>query len=218
MNHPERRFLRLFASWAATTLIAVSTGWAAQAPEPAPELSAAAPAPHALPSVTGTIVKANASRIDLKLKDGKTQKVAINKDTQQLVELEKGVEVTVEFRRRISTFIIAERVLPAQDPVTEPVPAPVLQTAMATGKILSASSASLVLRTEEGDVTFYLVPTTEILIQPLLPELRVTVEYREDANQTKVAVRIVAAAAEEPTDLPGNVEPPPTPVEPPPNR
>ncbi len=209
MNHPERRILRLFATLAATTLIAASTGWAAQTPESAPEPPAAAPAPHAVPQVTGTIVKITTSRIDLKLKDGKTQKVAINDGTQRLVELEKGVEVTVEYRRKISAFIIAERILAADAKVTEPVPAPVLKTAMATGEILSATNASLVLHTEEGDVTFYLVPTTEILVQPLVPELRVTVEYRENNDQAKVAVKILAAAAAEPTDVPGDVEPPP---------
>ncbi|MEP7012528.1 MAG: hypothetical protein ABJC13_19580 [Acidobacteriota bacterium] len=209
MNPTERRILRLVAFLAATTLIAASTGWAAQTSEPAPEPPAAAPAPHAIPHVTGTIVKVITSRIDLKLKNGKIQKIAINEGTQRLVELEKGVEVTVEYRRKISAFIIAERVLAADAKVMEPVPAPVIQTAMATGEILSATNASLVLHVGEGDVTFYLIPTTEILVQPLALGQRVTVEYRENKDQAKVAVKILAAAAEEPTEVPGNVETPP---------
>lgn len=193
------------------TLVAVATllstiGATAQSAEPPAE----APAPSAGPQVTGTIVRLTDSRIDLKTEDGKEQKVALNEATERRVDLKKGTEVTVEYRRRIGDFVIAERVLAAgAAPADQPVPIPDVKTASATGDILSATDASLVLRAKAGDVTFFLSPSTEILVKPLTAGLRVTVEYREDKEQTKVATRIVPAAPEEPTETPPPADPAP---------
>lgn len=211
MTNLERRILHPLALAAVAFLIATSGGQAAQTPDPpisAPPAEPspappAEPAPEPIPQVTGTIVKISTSELVLKTPDGKEQKVALNEDTEKLVEIAKGVEVTVEYRRKISSFFIAERVLAAgAAPATEPVPAPVLKTNTATGDILSASDSTLVLRTENGDDTFFLAPSTEILVKPLTPGLRVTVEYREDKDLTKVAVRIFAAKSEEPEETP----------------
>lgn len=69
-----------------------------------------APTARAVPHVTGTITNWNGYRIDLRTPDGKTQQVAINEDTERLVEIKAGAEVTIEYRRRIGDFVIAERV------------------------------------------------------------------------------------------------------------
>jgi len=219
MNYLDRRFLRRFALAAAATLIAMTPGWGAQTTEPPttsePQVQAPAPqepappAQPAVPQVTGTVVRFANTEIDLKTKDGKEEKVAINEGTKMLVELAKGIEVTVEYHRKVGGFIIAERILAAgAAPATEPVPAPVLKTSTATGDILSVTDASLVLRTKEGDITFFLAPSTEILVKPLAPGLRVTVEYREDKEQTKVAIRVIPAKSDEPETPPPATPPP----------
>jgi hypothetical protein len=41
-------------------------------------------------------------------------KVAVNRDTERLVDIAPGAQVTVEYRRKISGFVIAERVLLAE--------------------------------------------------------------------------------------------------------
>ncbi|HXU29577.1 MAG TPA: hypothetical protein VN851_03280 [Thermoanaerobaculia bacterium] len=225
MKNRERRILRRLALAAAAILIATTGAWA-QSTEPPAEMPQAPQAPIAqepappaqptVPQVTGTVVKFAGTELDLKTKDGKEQKVALNEGTKTLVEIAKGIEVTVEYRRKIGGFVIAERVLAAgAAPATEPVPAPVLKTSTATGDILSATDASLVLRTEQGDLTFFLAPSTEILVKPLAPGLKVTVEYREDKDQTKVAIRVLPAKSDEP-ETPPPATPPATPPPAPP--
>ncbi len=220
MKPMDRRFLHHLNLVAEATLIVTSAAWGAQIAEPpaaevppvqAPAVQEPAPTPEpTVPQVTGTVVRFVGTEIELKTRDGKEQKVALNDATQKLVEIAKGIEVTVEYRRRIGGFVIAERIFaPGSAPTTEPVPVPVLKTSSATGEILSASDASLVLRTEEGDVTFFLAPATEILVKPLTAGLRVTVEYREDTDQSKVAIRIVAAKSEEPEETPPPADPSP---------
>lgn len=219
MKPLDRRFLRRFALAAVATLIAMTPGWGAQTAEPPatsePQVQAPAPqepappAQPAVPQVSGTVIRFADTEIELKTKDGKDQKVATNEGTKLLVELAKGIEVTVEYHRKVGGFIIAERILAAgAAPATEPVPAPVLKTSTATGDILSITDASLVLRTKEGDVTFFLAPSTEILVKPLSPGLRVTVEYREDKEQTKVAIRVIPAKSDEPEPPPPATPPP----------
>jgi hypothetical protein len=225
MKPLDRRFLRRFALAAVATLIAMTPGWGAQTTEPpttseppaASEPQVQAPAPQepappaqpAVPQITGTVVRFVDTELDLKTKDGKEQKVALNEATKKLVEIAKGIDVTVEYHRRVGGFIIAERILAAGTaPATEPVPAPVIKTSMMTGDILSASDSTLVLRTKEGDVTFFLAPSTEILVKPLTPGLRVTVEYREDKDQTKVAIRVLPAKSDEPETPPPATPPP----------
>jgi hypothetical protein len=169
-----------------------------------------------MPQVTGTVTRFVGEEIELKTKDGKEQKVGLNDSTKRLVEIAKGAEITVEYHRKIGGFIIAERIVaPGTAPATEPLPAPVLKTGTATGDILSATDSTLVLRTEEGDVTFFLSPSTEILVKPLNPGLKVTVEYREDKEQTKVAVRVIPAKSDEP-ETPPPASPPPGDEPPPP--
>lgn len=218
MKYMDRSFLHHLNLLAVATLIATSAAWGAQIADPpaeappaqAPVAQEPAPPPQpTVPQVTGTIVRVTESRIDLKTKDGKDQKVALNDDTERLVEVKKGTEVTVEYRRRIGDFVIAERVLAPGTPAAEPVPAPVLKTGTATGDVLSATEASLVLRAEDGDLTFFLSPSTEILVKPITPGLRVAVDYREDKEQTKVATRIIPAAPEEPAETPPPADPAP---------
>ena len=84
-----------------------------------PSESEPAPAPVAVPHVTGTVLTWNGYRLDLKTADGETQQVAVNKDTERLVEIKPGTEVTIDYRRKIGDFVIAERVRPIQEPGTE---------------------------------------------------------------------------------------------------
>lgn len=90
------------------------------APHQDPAESEPAPAPPTLPHVTGTVLVWNGYRIDLKTSEGKTLQVAVNKDTEQLVEIERGAEVRVEYRRKVGDFVIAERVRPAEEAGSEP--------------------------------------------------------------------------------------------------
>lgn len=204
MKPHDPRFLRRIALAALTVWLAMPAASGAQITEPpAPVPDPAPPAQPTVPQITGTVARFVGNEIELKTKDGKDQKVGLNESTKTLVEIAKGVEITVEYHRKIGGFIIAERIFAAgAAPANEPVPAPVLKTGAATGDILSASDASIVLRTAEGDVTFFLAPSTEILVKPLSPGLRVTVEYREDKEQTKVAIRVIPAKADEPETPP----------------
>jgi hypothetical protein len=202
MQKLERKTLSLAVPLAAVALLTLSAGAAAQSagePEktPAQEQQQTAPAQRAVPQVTGTVTRRTRSRLDLKTTEGKSQKVAVNKDTKWLVEVEEGTEVTVEYRRKISGFVIAERVLPAQEAAASAQPgmgtAPAPAALAVTGSIVSSNSAALLLRTEAGDVTLFLSPSTEYLVKTLDPGLRVTAEYREGADRAKVATRVLAA-------------------------
>ncbi len=216
-----QRFFRYFA-FAATAWLATTAGLLGQSAEP-PAATAppaeppavqepAPPAQPAIPQVTGRVTRFVGNEIELKTTDGKDQKVGINDSTKTLVEIAKGVEITVEYHRKIGGFIIAERIFAAgAAPATEPLPAPVMKTGTATGDILTATDSTLVLRTGEGDVTFFLSPSTEILVKPLAPGLRVSVEYREDKDQTKVAVRVLPAKSDEPGTPPPPAAPPTSP-------
>lgn len=156
-----------------------------------------APARRAVPQVTGTVIRWTGNRIDLKKPDGKMQKVAVNADTERLLEIKEGAEVTVEYHRKISDFIIAERVRPAEEDATAAqsgaAKAPNQKPSSVTGSVVSWNNAALILRTEEGDVTLYLSPTTEYLVKSLDPGLPVIVEYREGTDRAKMATRVRAA-------------------------
>lgn len=157
------------------------------------EERATAPVRRAVPHVTGTVARWNGNRIDLKTPDGKLQKVAVNQETERLVEIMEGAEVTVEYRRKISGFVIATKVLPAEAGAAAGTgKAPARSAGTATGQVVSWNNAALLLRTEEGDVNFYLSPSTEYLVKSLEPGLPVTVEYREGADRAKVATRVLA--------------------------
>ena len=202
MQKLGRKTLSLAMSLAAAALLTLAAGAAAQSagepmkPTPAQEQQQAAPVRSAVPQVTGTVTRRTRSRLDLKTTEGKSQKVAVNKDTKWLVEVEEGTEVTVEYRRKISGFVIAERVLPARDAEAaqngaSKAPAPAARAV--TGSIVSSNSAALLLRTEAGDITVFLSPSTEYLVKPLAPGARVTAEYREGADGAKVATRVLTA-------------------------
>lgn len=159
-----------------------------------------APAPRALPHVTGTVLRWNGYRIDLKTPEGKMQEVAVNEDTEQLVEIKPGAEVTVEYRRKIGDFVIAERVRPVQ--TADMAAQSGTDTARAaspstvTGTVVSRTDAALVLRTDAGDVTLFLSPRTEYLVKSLEPGLMVTAEYQATSNNAKLATRVQAAGKE----------------------
>lgn len=158
------------------------------------------PAPRAVPQVTGTVLKWNGYRIDLKTSDGKTQQVAINEGTERLVEIKPGAEVTIEYRRKIGDFVIAERVRSVEEAGTAAQAgtntAPSAGPSTVTGTVASWTQAALVLQTEEGDVTLFLSPRTESLVKSFEPGLPLTVEYQETSNGTKLATRVQAAEKE----------------------
>lgn len=203
MQKLERKNLSLAVSLAAAALLTPAAGAAAQSagePEkqtPAQEQQQTAPVQRAVPHVTGRVTRQTGNRLDLKTAEGKLQKVALNKDTKWLVEVKEGMEVTVEYRRRISGFVIAERVLPAREaaPAAQPgkSTAPSQKALAVTGSVVSWNGAALLLRTETGDVTLFLSPSTEYLVKPLEAGLQVTAEYREGADRAKVATRVLAA-------------------------
>lgn len=156
-----------------------------------------APARRAVPHVTGTVTRWTGNRIDLKIPDGKLQKVAVNRDTERLVEIKEGAEVTVEYRRKISGFVIATKVLPAEAdaPAAQPATsrAPSQKASALTGSVVSWNNAALLLRTDAGDVDFFLSPSTELLVKSLAPGLLVTIEYKEGPDRAKMATRVLAA-------------------------
>lgn len=123
MDRIEQRIRSLMTFLVMAALLAIPANLAAQSATEAEEQQqesqeqaepeageTPAPAPHAVPHVTGKITSWNGYRIDLKTPDGKTQQVAINEDTERLVEIKPGAEVTIEYRRKIGDFVIAERV------------------------------------------------------------------------------------------------------------
>lgn len=159
------------------------------------EAPATAPARRAVPHVIGTVTRRTGNRIDLKTRQGKVQKVAVNQGTEWLVEAGEGAEVKIEYRRKVSGFVIAERVLPVKEgaPAAQPGKgtAPGQAARSVTGSIVSWNNTALVLRTEAGDVTLFLSPSTEYLVKSLDPGLRVTVEY-EGSDRARVATRVLA--------------------------
>ncbi len=225
MQKLERRILPLVASMAAAAVLTAGGSVAAQsASEPekqkaaqeqqeqqqdhsqtqeqAPdEGQATAPVRPAVPHVTGTVIRWTGNRIDLKTPDGKLQKVAVNTDTERLVEIREGAEVTVEYRRKISGFVIAQRVLGAEAgaPAAQP-GTPGRRAGAVTGSVVSWNNAVLLLRTDAGEVTLFLSPSTEYLVRSLDPGLPVTVEYREGADRAKMATRVLAAKAKDDED------------------
>lgn len=106
MTKLERKTVSLVAFLVAVALLAAAAGVAAQGD---------APQPPAGPQVTGTVTLWNGHRLELKTPEGKIEKVAVSKDTERKVEIKVGTEVTVEYRRKISGFIIALRILPARE-------------------------------------------------------------------------------------------------------
>lgn len=175
-----------------------------QAQEKSPaESRSAAPAPYAGPRITGTVVRWTGNRIDLKTREGKVQKVAVNPETERLVKIEEGAEVTVDYRRKISSFVIAERVRPAEKATaaaqTGAATAPGQTPTTLTGSVVSWNNTALVLRTgtDDEEVTLFLSPETEYLVESLTPGLRVTVEFQEGAGSARLAKRVRAAQEEE---------------------
>lgn len=179
-------------SFAAVVLLAAAGGASARSAEeekPPAKQETPAPARRLGPHVTGTIDRWTGTRIDLKLENGKIQKVAVNADTERLVDFKEGAEITVEYRRKISGFVIATRISSAADgAAAAPAPAPLTLT----GTVVSWNDAALLLRTENGDVTLGLAPTTKYLVPSLTAGLRVIVEYTEAGNG-KLAGRVLAA-------------------------
>ena len=200
MEKLERKVLSL----AAAALLAVAGGLAAQSggePEKQPPAQKREEA-RAVPQVTGRVILWNGDRIDLKTRDGKTQKVAVNADTKRLVEIQEGAEVTVEYRRKVGSFVIAERVLPAEESAAAQSGTGTAGTApgqspnAVTGEVVSWNDAALIVRAKEGDVTLFLSPTTEYLLKSLDPGVLVTIEYREGSDGAKLATRVLAAKEE----------------------
>lgn len=209
MDRIEQRISSLMALLATAALLAIPANLAAQTAteeegqqqeqaQAQPETDETpAPAPRAVPQVTGTIASWNGYRIDLKTPDGKTQQVAVNEDTERLVEIKPGAEVTIEYRRKIGDFVIAERVRSVEEAGTAPQPDPDTAPSTVTGTVVSWTPAALVLRTEEGDVTLFLSPRTESLVKSVEPGVPVTVEYEETSDGARLALRVQATEKEE---------------------
>jgi hypothetical protein len=201
MQNTNPRILALLATLAVAVLPAGGAAQGAQqegpAQQPAAERGASPdPARRGLRRITGTVERSTGNRIDLEIEDGKTQKVALNRDTERLVEITKGARVAIEYRRKIGGFVIAERVLSAAEPEAAPAAtgtAPGVPRSTVTGSVVSWNDATLVLKTEAGDLTLYLSPATEYQVQSLAPGLAVAVEYQQSRDQTKLALRVRAA-------------------------
>jgi|GEM_PF-6196067 len=149
--------------------------------------------------ITGTVTRSVSDRIELKTAEGKIQKVAVSSDTKREVSIKEGVKVTVEYRRKIGDFVIALRVLAAEEGAPEAKPAEAATAGPAlTGRVVTWNASSLLLKTDTGDVTFFLMPTTKYEVKSLDPGLLVTVEYTEGANSSKLATRVSAAGAPAP--------------------
>ena len=211
MDRIEQRIRSLMAFLATAALLAVPANLAAQSATEAEEQQqerqeqaqaqpetgeTPAPAPRAVPHVTGTIASWNGYRIDLKTPDGKTQQVAINEDTERLVEIKPGAEVTIEYRRKIGDFVIAERVRSVEEAGTATQSGTETGPSTMIGTVVSWTQAALVLRTEEGDVTLFLSPKTESLVKSVEPGMPVTVEYQETSNGARLAMRVQATEKE----------------------
>lgn len=190
---------RKILSFAVAALLAVPAGLAAQSGQEPPPQEPKRQQARALPHVTGTVILWNGDRIDLKTPEGKTQKVAVNTDTERLVEIQEGIQVTVDYRRKVGSFVIAERVRPAGESAAAQSgtgTAPGQSPKAVTGEVVSWNNAALALRNEAGDVTLFLSPETEYLVKSLDPGTRVTVEFREGADGAKLATRVLAAKEE----------------------
>lgn len=205
MDRIEQRISSLMAFLAVVALLTIPANLAAQSATKAGEQQqerqeqaqaqpetgeTPAPAPRAVPHVTGTIASWNGYRIDLKTPDGKTQQVAINEGTERLVEIKPGAEVTIEYRRKIGDFVIAERVRSVEEAGTAAQSGTDTAPSTVTGTVVSWTPAALVLRTEEGDVTLFLSPRTESLVKSAEPGMPVTVEYQETSNGDRLAMRV----------------------------
>lgn len=208
MQKARSRILSLAMSFTTSALLALGGGLAqasqdtgqqppeqTQSPERSPSTGQPAPA-RTLPYVTGTVLRWTGSRIDLKTADGKTQKVAVNTDTEQLVEIEPGAEVSVEYRRKVSDFLIAERVVPAKPAKEKEASGTGEALPTVTGSVVSRSNNALVLKTDAGDVTLFLSPWTEYKVESLQAGQRVTVEYRDRAEQGRFATSVRDAGKE----------------------
>ena len=212
MDRIDQRIRSLMAFLATAALLAIPANLAAQSATEAEEQQqerqeqaqaqpetgeTPAPAPRTVPQVTGTIASWNGYRIDLKTPDGKTQQVAVNEDTERMVEIKPGAEVTIEYRRKIGDFVIAERVRSVEEAGTAAQSGTDTAPSTMTGTIVSWTQAALVLRTEEGDVTLFLSPRTESLVKSAAPGLPVTVEYEETSDGTRLAMRVQATEKED---------------------
>ena len=192
-----RKFNRKTLSFLAAAFLAAG-GLAAQGGEQEPPEQTRQRV-RTVPQVTGTVIHWNGDRIDLKTREGKTQKVAVNADTERLVEIQEGAEVTVEYRRKVGSFVIAERVRSVEENAAAQsgtATAPGQSPSAMTGEVVSWNNAALIVRAKEGDVTLYLSPTTEYLLKSLEPGSLVTVEYREGSDGAKLATRVLAAKQE----------------------
>jgi hypothetical protein len=211
MDRIEQRIRSLMAFLVTAALLAIPANLAAQSateaeeqPQERQEQAQAqpeagetpGPAPRAVPHVTGTIASWNGYRIDLKTPDGKTQQVAINEDTERLVEIKPGAEVAIEYRRKIGDFVIAERVRSVEEAGTAAQSGTDTAPSTVSGTVVSWTPAALVLRTEEGDVTLFLSPRTESLVKSVEPGLPVTVEYQETSDGARLAMRVQATEKE----------------------
>lgn len=210
MQKTRSRILSLALSFTTSALLALGGGLSAQAAqdsgqqppeqsqstEQSPGASQTPPARPTLPYVTGTVLRWTGSRIDLKTADGKTQKVAVNTDTKQMVEIERGAEVSVEYRRKVGDFLIAERVVPAKPARQEEASGKKNALGTVTGSVVSRSNNALVLKTEAGDVTLFLSPWTEYKVESLQAGQQVTVEYRDRAEQGRFATSVRDAGKE----------------------
>jgi hypothetical protein len=212
MDRIEQRIRSLMAFLVTAALLAIPANLAAQSATKAEEQQqerqgqaqtppeageAPAPAPRAVPHVTGTVARWNGYRIDLKTPDGKTQQVAINEDTERLVEIKPGAEVTIEYRRKIGDFVIAERVRSVEEAGTAAQSGTDTAPSTVSGTVVSLTPAALVLRTEEGDVTLFLSPRTESLVKSAGPGMPVTVEYEETSDGARLAMRVQATEKED---------------------
>ena len=205
MDRIEQRIRSLMAFLATAALLAIPDNLAAQGAtkeqqqerqeqaQAQPETGETpAPAPRAVPQVTGTIASWNGYRIDLKTPDGKTQQVAVNEDTERLVEIKPGAEVTIDYRRKVGDFVIAERVRSVEEAGAAAQSGTDTAPSTVTGTVVSWTPAALVLRTEEGDVTLFLSLRTESLVKSVEPGLPVTVEYEETSDGARLALRVQA--------------------------
>jgi hypothetical protein len=165
----------------------------------------AAPARSTGPQITGTVVLWNGDRLDLKTADGKTHKIAVNRGTQRLADIATGARLTVDYHRKVGGFIIAERVRPDEQSTSGATGSTTASSAPAqgaspaapalTGAVVSWNNSALIVRTKEGDATFFLAPTTEYLVKSLDPGSQVIVEYSQGADGAKLATRVRAAQA-----------------------
>lgn len=203
--HKMKKKILPFAAVFSMALMATA-GLAAAWSEPATAAQQEQPRASASPHVRGTVTYWNGDRLELKTSDGKTEKVAVNKETRREVEIKKGVEVAVEYRRKVGGFYLADRVLPAAAVPAEAAPAaPAAATAGAvTGTVVTWNNAVLILKTAEGDINLALSPSTEYRLTSLDPGLLVVVDYQQGSDGAKLAtlVQIAPAAPAAPASPP----------------